>query len=379
MANDKDFIVKNAVEVGKDTKVTLGTISSSDIDLSTGNYFSDTLAANTTYTISNAGDVQSFQLEVTGGADTHEISNASYSGTSLSVSSQDGGGRDLAIKSDGTKLFMIGSVNDRVYEYDLSTANDLSTASFSQSFTVTGGGSDFRGLDFKTDGTIMYCFSEDNNTVYQFTLSTAWDVSTASYASKNKAIGTQSTFMSGMKFSSDGTKMYALGNGNDTIYEYDLSTAWDVSTASYNSVSLDVSGQDTVGQGLAFKDDGTRMFMVGQSSDSVHQYTLSTAWDLSTASYDSVSLSFTEEDTSTSGIVFTTDGKTLLYVGYGQDKIYEYTGTSSSYTLTWPSSIEWAGGVAPAAPSDGETDVFTISTDDSGVTYVGVKTADNLS
>ena len=66
MANDKDFIVKNAVEVGKDTKVTLGTISSSAIDLSTGNYFNDTLTANTTYTISNAGSVQSFQLEVTG-------------------------------------------------------------------------------------------------------------------------------------------------------------------------------------------------------------------------------------------------------------------------------------------------------------------------
>ena len=72
MANDKDFIVKNAVEVGKDIKVTLGTISSSDIDLSTGNYFSDTLAANTTYTISNAGDVQSFQVEVTG-ASTYTI------------------------------------------------------------------------------------------------------------------------------------------------------------------------------------------------------------------------------------------------------------------------------------------------------------------
>ena len=28
MANDKDFIVNNAVEVGKDTKVTLGTVTS---------------------------------------------------------------------------------------------------------------------------------------------------------------------------------------------------------------------------------------------------------------------------------------------------------------------------------------------------------------
>lgn len=72
MANDKDFLLKNAVEVGGPTKVTLGSITSSDIDLATGNYFADTLAADTTYTISNAGDVQSFQLEVTG-ASTYTI------------------------------------------------------------------------------------------------------------------------------------------------------------------------------------------------------------------------------------------------------------------------------------------------------------------
>jgi hypothetical protein len=72
MSNNKDFLVNGPVVVGKDTKVTVGTITSSDIDLSTGNYFDDTLAANTTYTISNAGDVQAFQLEVTG-ASTYTI------------------------------------------------------------------------------------------------------------------------------------------------------------------------------------------------------------------------------------------------------------------------------------------------------------------
>ena len=42
MANDKDFLLKNAVEVGGPTKVTLGTVTSNNIDLATGNYFADT-------------------------------------------------------------------------------------------------------------------------------------------------------------------------------------------------------------------------------------------------------------------------------------------------------------------------------------------------
>ena len=63
----------------------------------------------------------------------------------------------------------------------------------------------------------------------------------------------------------------------------------------------------------------------------------------------------------------------------GQNYIYIAIRAASDLDLTWPSSIEWAGGVAPSAPATGETDVFTLSTDDGGTSYVGVKTADNLS
>jgi hypothetical protein len=84
MANDKDFILKNAVEVGGPTNVTLGTVTSDDIDLSTGNYFKDTPSGTSTYTISNAGDVQSFQLEVTGGTEevAQNFSTTIYTGDS---------------------------------------------------------------------------------------------------------------------------------------------------------------------------------------------------------------------------------------------------------------------------------------------------------
>jgi len=87
MANDKDFVVAGAVEVGKDTKVTLGTVTSNNIDLATGNYFADTPTGTSTYTISNAGDVQSFQLEVTGGtaAVASAFSTTLYTGTGKSL------------------------------------------------------------------------------------------------------------------------------------------------------------------------------------------------------------------------------------------------------------------------------------------------------
>tara|TARA_B110000908_G_C10246535_1_gene449144 strand:- start:1053 stop:1418 length:366 start_codon:yes stop_codon:yes gene_type:complete len=44
---------------------------------------------------------------------------------------------------------------------------------------------------------------------------------------------------------------------------------------------------------------------------------------------------------------------------------------SATVTVTWPTSVDWAGGTAPDAPASGETDVFVFYTQDGGTTYYG--------
>ncbi|MDB4299774.1 hypothetical protein N9928_01850, partial [bacterium] len=63
----------------------------------------------------------------------------------------------------------------------------------------------------------------------------------------------------------------------------------------------------------------------------------------------------------------------------GDTYIYVAIRAASDLDITWPSSIEWASGSAPSAPATGETDVFTLSTDDGGTTYTGIKSIDNAS
>ena len=53
-----------------------------------------------------------------------------------------------------------------------------------------------------------------------------------------------------------------------------LSTAWDVSTASYNNVSFYVGSQEPYPGGVAFSSDGSKMYIVGYTNDTVYQYTL---------------------------------------------------------------------------------------------------------
>ena len=382
MANDKDFIVKNAVEVGGSTKTTLGTITNSDINLNTGNYFNDTLTANTTYTISNAGDVQSFQLEVTGGnaIEYYDLTDASYDSVSVSVNTQDASMSGIFFKPDGTKMFTVGYAGDKVYEYSLSSAWDITTASFVQNFSVATQETAPVGLAFKTDGTEMYVLGQVGDDVNQYTLSTAWDISTASYT-RAKSISAQETTPEDIRFKPDGTKMYVCGSStNAKISEYTLSTAWDISTASYTT-TINLSTQGSNPKGFDFNDDGTRLITVVDSGDSMYQYTLSTAYNVSTASYDNVTLNVSSQNSTPVSLVFKSDGSKIYIVGTsGTANVYQYSSTkATTATITWPTSIKWTDGSAPDTPSASQTDLFTFSTDDGGTSYYGFKTAANLS
>ena len=47
-----------------------------------------------------------------------------------------------------------------------------------------------------------------------------------------------------------------------------------------------------------------------------------------------------------------------------------------THTLTWPISVDWAGGTAPDAPASGETDVFVFYTVDGGTNWYGALAID---
>ena len=56
------------------------------------------------------------------------------------------------------------------------------------------------------------------------------------------------------------------------VYQYSLSTAWDISTASYDSISFSVSSESTQPVSVRFKSDGSKMYVLDVSNNSVFQY-----------------------------------------------------------------------------------------------------------
>jgi len=248
--------------------------------------------------------------------------------------------RGVAFSSDGTKMFVVGAVGDDVNEYTLGTAFDVSTAAFVDSFSVAEQDTVPTDVAFSSDGAKMFVLGSFGDDVNEYTLGTAFDVSTATFVD-SFSVATQ-TLPEGLAFSPDGTKMFVVGLNGQNVDEYTLGTGFDVSTAAFAG-SFSVAAQDTLLEGLAFSPDGTKMFVVGNTGDAVYEYTLTTAFEVSTASFVD-SFSVAAQDTGPTGVAFSSDGAKMFVLGLSGGDINEYT-LHNTFTLfpTFVDSFSVAG------------------------------------
>jgi DNA-binding beta-propeller fold protein YncE len=270
---------------------------------------------------SNSGDnINQYSLST-----AWSVSTASYV-REFSVSAQETGPRDVTFSPDGTNMYVIGSSGDGVDQYSLSTAWDISTASFVRFQSFSGFDTLPEGVFFKSDGTKMWILGQTNRTVYQFTLSTAWNIATAnpdgSFSVSSSAFSPSALF-----FKSDGTEMYVVSVSYDAVFTYPLATAWSVATASFNTPTqnwFSVQAQESLAEGLTFSTDGTNMYVVGTTGDDINQYSLSTPWQVSSASFLRTR-SISAQETIPTGITFSPDGLNLYIMGDSGNDVNQYS------------------------------------------------------
>jgi DNA-binding beta-propeller fold protein YncE len=191
----------------------------------------------------------------------------------FSIAAQEAAPTGVFFKPDGTKMYVIGSAGDDVNEYNLSIAWDISTASFLQLFSVAAQDILPQGVFFRDDGLNMYVIGQSNDNVYEYKLSVAWDISTARLALPQFSVAAQETTPTGVFFKPDGTKMYVIGQTGDDVNEYNLSVAWDVTTASFVQL-FSVASVEITPTDVFFKPDGKKMYIIGDTSDAIWAYDL---------------------------------------------------------------------------------------------------------
>lgn len=226
----------------------------------------------------------------------------------------------ISFKPDGTKMYVVGESGDDLTELTLSSPWDISTAATptvvisSTTIQNVTGIREFNPKDvfIPPDGTKVYILGSYNDCVYQFTLTTAWNFSTLVATGSNIGtgsttfnLGSQESFPLGMTFSSDGKKMFIVGssavaNSNlgivasqDRIYQYSLKTPWELRSASYNSVSY-LHSSDSSPQAIQFNSpvigagttenpefkEGISLFTLGDTNNIITQYNLNKPFNI---------------------------------------------------------------------------------------------------
>lgn len=217
--------------------------------------------------------------------------------------------------NSGAKMFVLEYTSNEIHDYDLSTAYDVSTAVFDSTFSINSQVTSARSFFVRANGTKYFVCSA--SAVFAYTL-TAWDVSTSVYATETFSFAAQTSNCQGIWFKDDGTKMYVAGGQTPgTVYQYTLGTPWDVSTASYDTVSFTFSGGTTAGNAFAFNEDGSKLYFASTGTiRGIMQYTVATPWSLASVTYDNKNLLLRSTTTGAGGhlilhIFFRSNGENM--------------------------------------------------------------------
>ncbi len=190
-----------------------------------------------------------------------DLTTMSYTGRSFSI-----GNLQIyawAIKSDGTKIFATESSPSNMKEWSLSTAFEVDTMSFTDNFDIDETGT-FRGLAFKTDGTKWFTETAGFK-IKEFTCD-AWDTSTSVSQGITDFTSDVDDAIRGFVFSTDG-KILTIMDTLGVLYEFVLSTAWDISTHGSVNVGVTLPPTLSIHNIIQKSDDGKHWMTHGNDVD----------------------------------------------------------------------------------------------------------------
>ena len=298
------------------------------------------------------------------------IAGVTYSGSSeaFDTTSDNATPAGIHFNTDGTKVFVVGTndVEDEVNEYSLTTAFDISTTQSITRRLAIGTNelgapmSDLHpyGLTFNGDGTKLYISGNQNNKIFELDLGSAFNISSATkvgeLATNSNATHGDGT-PCGLTFNNDGTKLFLAGFANHRIVYWSLSSAYDIETAGTPG-SFSVTSTAHKPRDVDFNSDGTKMYVVSGTGDHIAAFDLASAFDLSGTVTHRGNFSVNSEDDQPFTVEFSSNGLKMFMLGYTDDKIHEYSLTTAFEIINTVPTL------SSSVPADNATSVAVDST-----------------
>jgi hypothetical protein len=183
----------------------------------------------------------------------------------------------MDIKPDGTKFYVLSQDDDdTVWQLDLLRPYDIGSAVRVGTFRALL--INQLGLQLGNNGNKLYVCNQ--TVIREHNLTTPWQVNSAILVGSL----TVTTQVQDFTFSANGHRMYIANANTDRLIEYALPTPWQVNTAVLLA-NISVSSVDSIMTDLHFNSFGNILFTIGSSKENIYQFNLSTPWQLNTAVY----------------------------------------------------------------------------------------------
>ena len=252
------------------------------------------------------------------------------------TTSNSSGKKFIYFVNDGSAFFVVNNWNQYIEKYSMSTPYDLSSApaagSPTQTLDPTSYENDIQGFYFKPDGKSLITIGGQGNGIDQWNMTTAWDLSTASH------VGFQFVDTDNFRFFTvrpDGTEFFYNQGSNGTqprqINRKAINSAWNISAgigSQQNTLLTDNSNQNWNFAGGKFSADGKQFYVIQTTqfqTAGIARWTMTTGWDYTTFNNSPSRRSFTNLVYELKDIAFADDGKKLFLLStVGPTAIYRY-------------------------------------------------------
>ena len=183
----------------------------------------------------------------------------------------------FTMQPNGSFYYVVGTGIRNIQQYYMTENWNVRTSSIVASLNLQNiGPTQYEiaptGLAFSPDGKNLYVTGTANDVVFQFNVSVPWQINTANYINKSITVGENAP--NGIKFSANGKLMYIVGTGSDTIRMFSLSTAWNVNSAVYNTTSVPITqynSQFGSPRGIDIMPNGNVFFIIEEQTKSIIQ------------------------------------------------------------------------------------------------------------
>jgi len=248
----------------------------------------------------------------------------------FNIRSDESSATGITFKPDGTKMYITGIDMDKILQYNLTTAFDITSAALEKSVDISGAETRAQDVKFNSDGTVIFLLGKSGAGIDRWSLSTPYDISTIIDIS-SPTVTSIGGDPRGLAFNNNGTKMFVLNQTNTRVEEYNLSTPYNPDTKTLTNTLTNATSSN-FHQGLGFNADGSKMFVVksrgGSNTDNkIDEYALSTAFDISSSSA-TLTGTFSpthSSDEYLSGMAFNGSGTKMYHINWRDDEVREYS------------------------------------------------------